>query len=41
MAVAFDRLEIAVVLSVLNLVTLMLFGKIKEQNPTDPAEKKP
>jgi hypothetical protein len=37
--VAFDRLEIAVVLSVLNLVTLFLFGKIKEQHPSESAEK--
>jgi putative Mg2+ transporter-C (MgtC) family protein len=31
LAVAFDRLEIAIVLSVLNFLTLKLFGKIKDE----------
>lgn len=30
MAVAFDRFEIAILLAVLNVVTLLLFGSIKE-----------
>ena len=30
LAVAFDRLEIAVLLSLLNILTLLFFGKVKE-----------
>ena len=37
LAVAFDRLEIAIVLSVLNFLTLRLFGKIKDK--VDSTEK--
>lgn len=35
LAVAFDRIEIAVVLSVLNVVTLILFSKIKEKTESN------
>ena len=31
LAVSFDRLEIAIVLSVLNFLTLIIFGKIKDK----------
>jgi putative Mg2+ transporter-C (MgtC) family protein len=35
LAVAFDRLEIAIVLSLLNFLTLNLFGKIKDKVEPD------
>ena len=38
LAVVFDRLEIAVVLSIINVVSLLLFGKIKEEMVTNQPE---
>ena len=38
LAVAFDRLEIAVVLSIINVVSLLLLGKIKEEMETSQPE---
>ncbi|WP_372682304.1 MgtC/SapB family protein [Desulfosarcina sp.] len=38
LAVAFDRLEIAVMLSIINFVSLLLFGKIKAEMETNQPE---
>jgi putative Mg2+ transporter-C (MgtC) family protein len=38
LAVAFDRLEIAVVLSAVNFATLFIFGKIKDQVNSNQSE---
>ncbi len=39
LAVAFDRIEIAVLLSALNFGSLLIFGKIKEEVQKDESEK--